>query len=690
MLEEQVKDRPPSTGDPTQAAPRQASLASAQTLIEDFSYRPEIDGLRAIAVVSVILFHAQLALPGGYVGVDVFFVISGFLITSLILRDAEQNRFTLAQFWERRARRILPAVTVVALATLAAGWFLLIPVDYAATAESAAHQAVFLANLYFRDTIGYFNDATELMPLLHTWSLAVEEQFYMLFPLILFVLFRYPSCRRRGVLLALFACGTAISLWLSCQALANRPKDAFYFPHTRAWELLLGCSVAIFPAAWIPARRLLRELGSCLGLAAILIPCVLYEQDTPFPGLAAVPPCLGAALIVWATAPIGAPQPTLGRLLASRPLVFVGLVSYSLYLWHWPLLAFARYWSFEPLSVEYRIGLIAASFALSVLSWRYVEIPFRKRSCCASRRAIFVATGAGLAAVLGSGLLVVLAKGFPDRLPPQARAYADAKNDRPGAKPLDTEDRFAKNLHAIGIPDVPPKVLVWGDSHASSVLPAFDAFLREKGMAGQAAMRATTPPVLGFVGRRRRDVREGSTTFNDDVFAYAQKQRFSDVVLVARWKAYGALLSPDGRGTDIRSQLLLTVQRLAQEGIRPWVFLQVPEHEVDVPIALTKSVLSGEDISRFCSKPGWWNGLFDEDNALLPAIETAGGRWLDPRPFFLDAGGQYYRVSADGFALYYDKHHLTTKGAMLTILPLLRESFSIAPSETDQRPVNQE
>jgi peptidoglycan/LPS O-acetylase OafA/YrhL len=654
-------------------------------LSEEFNYRPEVDGLRALAVLAVVFYHAHLGFPGGYVGVDVFFVISGFLITSLIVKDLDQNRSTLAHFWERRARRILPAAVVVTLSTLVAGWFFLVPLDYAALGESAAHQAIFSANFFFRRTVGYFNDATERMPLLHTWSLAVEEQFYMVVPLLLYGLYRFPRLRQRRTILGLFLIGIAFSLHNSQSELSDHPSVSFYFLHPRAWELLVGCALAILPRAYLPRARILREAGSLVGLAAILIPCFVYDYRTPFPGLAALPPCLGAALFIWANAPVTAERPLLGCALATRPVVFVGLISYSLYLWHWPILAFARYTSFEPLSLEYRLGLLALGLVLSVLSWRYVEMPFRKRQFCATRKSIFIFAGAGLTAVLTAGVCTLLTEGFPQRLPPLAKAYAYAKKDRANLASFETEGSTEVKIRVIGKTGTnqPPSVLVWGDSHAVAALPAFDAFLKEKGLAGRAALHAALAPVLNYTSRADRS--GAWRRHNDSVFNYIVEQKIPNVILAARWKNYGNPQSVSAALTPIEPYLLTTVQRLAQSGTRVWILLQVPEHTIDVPIALARSVLLNRNIDDLCARPESWNGLAGRDDGILRKLEAAGARWIDPRPRFLDAGGTRYVVAAEGAALYFDQHHLSVKGALLMLLPLLRDEFDLTPSSNGPR-----
>ena len=300
-------------------------------------YRAYIDGLRAIAVLAVLFFHADIGCGGGYVGVDVFFVISGYLITGLILKDLDGGQFQLVKFWERRVRRILPAVAVVLLACLATGWFLLFSLDFKELGESVLAQALLVSNIYFWRESGYFAQAAEMKPLLHTWSLAVEEQFYLLFPFLLIAFKRFS--RKSLVPGILLLCCISFSLSVYCSY--RHASVNFYFLPTRAWELLLGSFLAAIPAQRTSTRWLTESLSSG-GLLAILCAVFFYGPDTRFPGISALLPCVGAALIIWAN---DHTLTCVGKLLAIRPVVFIGLISYSLYLWHWPMLVFASYWN---------------------------------------------------------------------------------------------------------------------------------------------------------------------------------------------------------------------------------------------------------------------------------------------------------------------------------------------------------
>jgi len=338
------------------------------------AYRRDIDGLRAIAVLAVVLFHFGVpGITGGFVGVDVFFVISGFLITSIIWRERQAGRFSFIDFWARRARRILPALFVMIAATLAVGWFLLAPKDYEELGRSAHYQVTFTSNLLFSRQHGYFDASSDIKPLLHTWSLAVEEQFYIFFPLLLALL----SSRLKHWRLALFAV-LLVSFGMSVWAVQHEPQKAFFLLHLRAWELLAGAMLAVQPKREWRASPALAQGVSLASLALILIAVLGYDAKTPFPGATALLPVLGVVGLIWANGQ----QPTwVARLLGTRIMVGIGLISYSWYLWHWPVFVYANYAAVDGLSALELAGLMLLSLVLGYLSWRFVETPFRENVC---------------------------------------------------------------------------------------------------------------------------------------------------------------------------------------------------------------------------------------------------------------------------------------------------------------------
>lgn len=366
-------------------------------------YRREVDGLRCIAVVPVILFHAGFDLfSGGFVGVDVFFVISGFLITGLILDEMEANRFSLIKFYERRARRILPALFLVSAACVPVAWALLSPADLQEFAQSLAALALFASNILFWRQSGYFDAEAELKPMLHTWSLAVEEQYYLLFPLLMIWCWRIGRIR---LLYAIIAIGVA-SLTISEYQARTAPAAAFYLLPSRFWELLLGTMAAFVlrvwraPLATLQSNKFAHEGVGVIGLLLILYSIFAFDDTTTFPGLHALVPTIGAVLIL-----LFATEGTiLCRLLSSAPLVGIGLISYSAYLWHQPLFAFARHASAGDVPKTWLVSLVALTFILSYFSWRFVEQPFRQQKKV-QRRTVAIVSAAGLASLAVIGLV---------------------------------------------------------------------------------------------------------------------------------------------------------------------------------------------------------------------------------------------------------------------------------------------
>lgn len=370
--------------------------------------RNDIDGLRAVAVLGVVLHHAGLsALPGGFVGVDVFFVISGFLISRIITDGVADGSFSLAHFYERRARRILPALIPVVALSLIVGYWLLLPDDYENLGQSAVATLFFANNVLLTLTSGYWDLAATFKPLLHTWSLGVEEQFYITYPLLALLVLR----RRPRLFAPMLAGGIAISLLLSVVLSARQPDASFYLIHTRAWELLLGALTAWRLPQTPQPERVARVLA-LTGLAMILGAMILIDETASYPGWRALLPCVGTALILRHGTAGGLAQ----RVLGWGPLVLVGLASYSIYLWHQPLFAFARAISVIPPSADVMAALTLATLAIGTASWRWIEQPFRDARRWPRRP--FLTLGIAVTALTGTAALAVsITSGVPQRVP---------------------------------------------------------------------------------------------------------------------------------------------------------------------------------------------------------------------------------------------------------------------------------
>lgn len=669
----------------------------------DFRYRAEIDGLRALAVLGVIFFHAGFGLPGGYVGVDVFFVICGYLITSLIVRESQGGNFNLINFWERRIRRIIPTLAAVLTATLIAGWFVMLPADYNNLFKSASYLSVFASNIYYWQVNigGYFAGDTEEMPLLHTWSLAVEEQFYLIAPILLIFFFRIKVFRTSQILLLYVGLGILTSLVFSQYLLSKHPVAAFYFLPSRAWELLLGTGLALIPNSatiWPPAFR---EFFAWLGIGLIVASFFLYGADTPFPGLTSLVPCLGSALFIWANTrehatPLIHCPTVLGRLFAVRPMVILGLISYSLYLWHWPFLAFAKYYHGETPPVVVRAILIALSLCAALFSYYIIETPFRKKLYCSNRNKLFKFAVAGLAIFLSISFAGYAFNGFPRRFP-EAWQNALAENvstDFLFVKNVTTDQLAIGDLPVVGVNDLskPISILVWGDSHAMAALPAFDLMLRQEGWSGRYATYSSTAPLLNFYKLTKYGLNQSALLFNEEVLKYVEKNRIPHVFLVAAWGSYRdggvttleslALCSEEPQQfvtspTPYELALLATINKLRASGTVPWIVTQVPQqsHNVSKILRIHRNSTPNLNQPDFCNKPNGWDGLSGSNPDLPNILKMLGAKIIDPRPKFLNPSGDLYQIEKDGVILYRDDNHLTRRGAEQTITPLLYEYF---------------
>ncbi len=445
-------------------------------------YRADIDGLRAVAVVPVLLFHAGFpAFGGGFVGVDVFFVISGYLITAHILGDSDAGRFSVLDFYARRIRRIFPALFAMLLGTAAVGLLVLLPGDLVDLGREMSAATALASNVLYWREAGYFEAAAGQKLLLHTWSLAVEEQFYLALPIALLLLHRAGGTRLRDYTAA--AC--LLSFLLAVWGVQHAPSAAFYSAPARAWELLLGSLLAmgVVPP---PGRQGVRDALSMEGLGLIAVGVFAYSAGTPFPGAAALPPCVGAALVIHAG--VGG-RSLAGRVLSARPIVFTGLISYSLYLWHWPLLVFARSLAGRGLTWAETLAVLALSVAVAAASWRWIERPFRGRRPLLSRAPLFAAAGLAIGTVVALGSGLHFARGLPDRLPPEAARLAEGAADRAqgrgrsvGRIPEATRHDDPCRLGSRG-QQAAASFLLWGDSHAGALA----------GAVGDAAARSAAP-----------------------------------------------------------------------------------------------------------------------------------------------------------------------------------------------------
>lgn len=457
-------------------------------------YRAEIDGLRALAVVPVILFHAGFPLfKGGFVGVDIFFVISGYLITSIILDELEKGKFSIVTFYERRARRILPALFFVMAVCLAFSWMWLIPSEFKDFCASIIGVILFSSNILFWQTSGYFATEVELKPLLHTWSLAVEEQYYVFFPILLLLMWRF--CKR-SITWIIFG-GVVGSMLLAHLGATYKPIANFYLLPSRAWELGVGALVAMHLSR--TDRRLpsetLSQLFAFLGFSLIIVSIFWYDKHTPFPSLYALAPTFGTVLIILYARPVT----LVGSVLTLKPVVWIGLISYSAYLWHQPLFALARQRNDHDLGAPAFSILSLLSLVLGYLSWRYIEAPFRSRSTVPAKH-IFLFSALGMTLFLCIGTAGVMSDGFRYRDKWNGVAGEFATQSERGSGELycianRIESPLGDMVCIIGDISKEPEGVLWGDSFAAALVYGMNEELKRRGVAFYAVISDGCVPV---------------------------------------------------------------------------------------------------------------------------------------------------------------------------------------------------
>ena len=619
------------------------------------AYRSDIDGLRAVAVLTVVLYHYGIApFSGGFIGVDVFFVISGYLITKNLFSDLSGEQFSLVRFYDRRFRRILPALLVVLVASLAAGYVLLLPGDFARLGESGMFAAFGFSNFYFLWSSGYFDPAAEMQPLLHTWSLAVEEQFYLFWPILMWCVWRLRQSSM--LLLAMLAVIALASFASSVYWVEADQPVAFFMLHTRAWELAAGAALVFAKPI---ASRALGEAMGWGGLALISYAAVVLTAETAFPGWNALYPCVGAALLVW---PKSVPT-TPDRLLSLRPAVFIGLISYSLYLWHWPILVFFRHYANAgmPTLAEATI-LIALSIAAAWLSLHLVERPVRQMRFKSWAPGYTIAAGAlAMGATAAIASYPYLAGGLPGRLDEQSRHYA-------AFDPYERQHEYSgcsvREAPADGsLPNCltrkggEPRLLILGDSYATQLaLPVYqsndEATLITIGNNG-------CRPVLDSVGRRScTDLME--STFD----SYLRDGDFDAVILAARWR----------NGNDIR-KLRKTLIEILRSADHVYVVGQPIEYTTTLPSLLASASLPrrSHEISTF----NRYEEVAAIEEKIKSSLEGLPVTYVSPLQALCDTDGTCQTVTEDNVPIQYDYGHLTREGARLLIDRLMQQGLLV-------------
>jgi peptidoglycan/LPS O-acetylase OafA/YrhL len=668
------------------------------SIVSRRDYRPDIDGLRAIAVTSVVLFHAGLGwLDGGYVGVDVFFVISGYLIAGHIYREVRAGTFSFVNFYARRSKRILPALIAVLAVSLLIGMLILSPREFSRFGLSAVSSISGISNVYFWLSMDYFAPAADHLPLLMTWSLGVEEQFYLFFPILLIFLFRWF----RPQLFSALAIITLASLACSIVTIRIYPSFTFYMLPARAWELGIGAVLAVAEADGWSLARISRAAKSCialLGLALLAAPILLYTANTSFPGESALPPALGTAILIAVRAS------PVNSVLASKPFTFVGRISYSWYLWHWPLLAFCRIASPEPLQRREAIVIVALSFLAAAASYYLIEQPFRQAR--REPRALLLRYGWAVAASVLIFASPVVFKGFRARVPAAVNSMeaANAEREKCIVQYGDPQpDRSASCLPGSGR----QAIALIGDSHAAALAPGLRAVAKEQGYDLFVFTKSSCPPmvtVTRFMPNHPGHDRQ-CAAFNASVMDILSRHpEIRTVVMTGYWSAplieasegsrytlagAPAPVDPAENKSVLKAGLAAQVAKLRALDKRVIVLQDVPIFDVDPVAVVLRQAIPARDL--LADLLGADAGSPSELNASVRfarQIETAQAvvasavlsneevSLIDPKHFLCGKTGCEF--ASDRQILYVDNQHLSPAGAAIVARNLLAGPTNLA------------
>jgi peptidoglycan/LPS O-acetylase OafA/YrhL len=603
-------------------------------------YRPDVDGLRAIAVMLVLNFHAfPDAMPGGFIGVDVFFVISGFLITGIIARDLELGRFSLIEFYNRRIRRIFPALIVVLSATLVLGWFWMLPSAFAQLGGDSFASAAFLANIALLLQSGYFDAESAKKPLLHLWSLGIEEQFYLFWPLLLM----FTARLRMSVMAVAVVLGIG-SFLLNVALIGSNPVATFYLPFTRAFELLTGAALAY---GWNRVGHSVKasDRRAWIGVALIGVAAVMLDSHRAFPGWWAVLPVAGTALL------LSSPAAWVNRaILASPPLVWIGLISYPLYLWHWPLLVLGGIIKFAPLTLPERELILLASALLAWATYRFVEMPIRFG--LPSRRKMF-GLGAGMAMIAVAGIAVIWGRGFDFRLPPEIRAMANVQTEsfkwrfHECLLDLSRETTFADTCIER---DRRPLVLIWGDSTAGALLPGLRKAQEERGFGIAQLTSSSCIPALNADIASTPNCR----AMNDKVLSLVRQIKPDIVLLHGTWEKH----------LDNVAETVAALKR--ETNARVVVLGGVPMWRRGLPSEVLRYFMLHRTLIPQRSPNGIPPSAYDA--VMRARLEPLGAEFISASDVLCDAQGCLTRIGdAAGDLTASDQVHLTERASIFLI-----------------------
>ncbi|MGZ5127489.1 MAG: acyltransferase family protein, partial [Burkholderiales bacterium] len=589
------------------------------------SYRPDIDGLRAIAVMSVVIHHiSKPILPGGFVGVDIFFVISGFLITSQIYKEAIEGSFSIKQFYKRRINRIVPALLTVVCVSYIAGFFVLSPADLSRLSASALYSMMGVSNVYFwREYGNYFGGDTSVVPLLHTWSLGVEEQFYAIWPAAILLLIKLPRRCVLPSLAALTLCAAAFSEY----ALGVVASASYYLLPMRFFELMIGGVLAIGMIKNGAELQSYRPAAGIGGLGLIAYSLFALDAGSPFPGINALPSCLGTAMLIWS----GAERNKISALvLANRLMVFLGLISYSLYLWHWPILAYLKYLDVST-DLAQTIGLVIA-LLLSWLTWKYIEVPFRRSGSTLQFSKVFVRRFAGPAAALSSlAAAIIFSGGFPQRFDPlvaslEHMALQQSHQIRKGCHvPTAAYQTSPNDACRLGADKPHVDGILIGDSFANHFTGMVDVLAKADGITVMDYTMDACPPILNYTSANSASYGEKCIFRNRFAYDLIEKNKYGYVILGGHWPM----------AEEVHPAIETSIATILRTGAKVVIILSNQEirNAAACPIKQMMYKTSGSCIGERTENPPYWvriRARFPELLFIDPNEVICSGRTCSP------------------------------------------------------------
>ena len=617
-------------------------------------YRADIQGLRGLAVSAVIIYHARASLaPGGYVGVDIFFVISGFVIAALIRRDLNRKTFSLRSFYRRRILRLYPALFVTLGFTIIAGAYILSPADLRELGRTTVSTVFFASNFDFMRLIGYFNNEAGLKPLLHMWSLGVEEQFYLVFPVILMLGWKFLPERVPTLIAGILI----TSLGLELRFAVTSPQSAFYLPFCRAFEFTIGAILAW--TSWKrPRTRFSNEILSLVGMSLICIAILDFDETTRFPGLATLVPCLGAAVLVH----LGPSSTLVSNVLGSSIPRLLGDASYSLYLWHWPVVVFARHIFLGQLNFQTTVGVLVTSILLGLLSWRFIEQPIRRtqRPEWPVFRSAFIAMGA----FAGLGFALYISQGLPGRFSPQVRQLYESARDvnrsRLSCHGSDSHMIPYDENCIFGDTTAAPDVAIWGDSYGAELSVALGEVLDKSHRSAMEITASACPPTIDYPTSRLPCLNHN----RDTVERLIRDNRIRTVILAASYPPHDSAEWP-----PFFSGFSRAIISIRAAGKRVGILFPIPAYEFDPPAVIARLARTGQSPGNYSLPWAEFEKQSGQAEQLL-SRKVMENEAFAIRPSDLLCNRDICRTyEPSAGVLYFNRDHLSVSGARVILQP---------------------